>query len=104
MDQNKKNINAQDSPEWLALHGLIFPSNETELLSFNIAMGPVDASITGEEVDPYKIIARSRVADPQISPIQTPIIAMRPIRKVAQKLKGKDLPDPSGGNSEKDNK
>lgn len=60
MGQNKINITAENSASWLASCGYLFPSNEAELIRFNSLFGGVDSSITGKEVDPFKIIRESK--------------------------------------------
>lgn len=60
MSQSKENTIQDQSVEWLASCGFIFPSSEIELERFRVLHGPVDPAITGQEVDPFKII---RTAD-----------------------------------------
>ena len=59
MATNKTIITPENSAEWLASCGFLFPSNERELARFNILFGSMDPAITGNEVDPFKIINRS---------------------------------------------
>src|SRR5688500_18129910 len=59
MEQNKIVITAENSAEWLASCGYLFPSTEAELFRFNKLFGETDASITGREIDPFKIIRKS---------------------------------------------
>lgn len=56
MARNKLHITSENSAEWLASCGFIFPTNEIELARFNKLYGDLDPSITGKEVDPFKII------------------------------------------------
>ena len=56
MEQNSLQIRVDNSAEWLASTGFIFPTNENELERFNIIHGQIDPAITGLEVDPFKII------------------------------------------------
>ena len=59
MAQNKIQITAENSREWLASTGFIFPINQVELTRYNLLFGDADSGITGKEVDPFKIIKDS---------------------------------------------
>lgn len=59
MARNKINITSENAAEWLASCGFIFPTNEKELARYNMLYGEPDPSITGEQVDPFKIIRES---------------------------------------------
>lgn len=59
MTQTKFKITTENSAEWLASCGFLFPGNKEELDRFNQLLGPVDPSITGEEVDPFRILKES---------------------------------------------
>ena len=56
MAENKFKRTPDSSAEWLAYCGFIFPSTKKELTLFNEVMGEVDPLITGEEVDPFRIV------------------------------------------------
>jgi len=60
MAQSKTKITAENSSEWLASTGFIFPTNKVELTRFNLLFDEIDASISGNEVDPFKIIKESK--------------------------------------------
>lgn len=66
MAQNKKHITPENSAEWLASCGFIFPTNEIELVRFNKLYGEPDPAISGNEVDPFKIV---RSMEPVSKPI-----------------------------------
>ena len=56
MARNKLHITPENSAEWLASCGFLFPMNDIELERFNKLHGDIDPGITGNEVDPFKII------------------------------------------------
>jgi hypothetical protein len=56
MSQNKIHITSQNSAEWLASCGFMFPTTETELERFDQLYGNLDSSIIGDTVDPFRII------------------------------------------------
>ena len=62
MDENRLKITTENSAEWLASAGYIFPTNEQELKKFNTIHGEIDPAITGLEVDPFKIIKNNKIA------------------------------------------
>jgi hypothetical protein len=56
MAQNKKYITPENITEWLASTGFLFPRNEVELARFEKLFGNIDLGLTGNEIDPNKII------------------------------------------------
>jgi hypothetical protein len=56
MAQNKNIITSENITEWLCSTGFLFPRNELELSRFEKIYSEQDDSITGEEVDPERII------------------------------------------------
>lgn len=52
-------ITAENSREWLASTGFIFPTDKVELTRYNLLFGDIDDSITGNEVDPFRIIRQN---------------------------------------------
>ena len=56
MARNKLHITSENSAEWLASCGFLFPMSDVELARFNKLHGDIDPSITGDEVDPFKIL------------------------------------------------
>jgi hypothetical protein len=56
MAQNKKHITPENITEWLSSTGFLFPRNEVELERFEKLYGEDDFGLTGEEIDPDKII------------------------------------------------
>jgi len=56
MAQNKKHITPDNVTEWLSSTGFLFPRNEAELERFEKLYGDLDLGLTGEEIDPDKII------------------------------------------------
>jgi hypothetical protein len=56
MAQNKKHITPENITEWLASTGFLFPRNEVELERFEKLYGEEDFGLTGNEIDPDKII------------------------------------------------
>jgi len=56
MAKNKKHITSDNVTEWLSSTGFLFPRNEIELARFEKLFGKVDEDITGEEIDPTRII------------------------------------------------
>lgn len=59
MAQNKKHITPENVTEWLASTGFLFPRNEVELARFERLYDDVDFGLTGNEIDPDKIINNS---------------------------------------------
>ena len=59
MAQNKKHITPENITEWLASTGFLFPRNEVELERFEKLYGEDDFGLTGNEIDPDKIISGS---------------------------------------------
>ena len=66
MAQNKKHLTPENSAEWLASCGFIFPTNEIELIRFNKLYGVPDSTISGDEVDPVKIIRSQETPDKSV--------------------------------------
>jgi hypothetical protein len=58
---NKMIITPENSAEWLASCGFLFPTNERELTRFNKLYGNIDPTIAADEVDPFKIIKSSAI-------------------------------------------
>jgi hypothetical protein len=61
MEPNKLEImpfNPDNSYSWLASCGYIFPSTKVELLRFNSLYGEKDPNISGEQIDPHRIIKK----------------------------------------------
>lgn len=56
MTQNKKHITPENITEWLASTGYLFPRNEVELQRFEKLYEKNDFCLTGQEIDPEKII------------------------------------------------
>lgn len=56
MAQNKKHITPENITEWLCSTGFLFPRNEVELERFEKLYSEEDFGLTGEEIDPDKII------------------------------------------------
>ena len=56
MARNKIILMPENITEWLASCGFLFPRNEVELHRFNHLHGECDESVTGEEVDPFRIL------------------------------------------------
>ena len=56
MAQNKKHITPENITEWLASTGFLLPRNEVELQRFEKLYGDIDFCLTGQEIDPEKII------------------------------------------------
>jgi len=56
MAQNKKHITSENITEWLASTGFLFPRNEVEIQRFEKLYGDIDFGLTGQEIDPEKII------------------------------------------------
>ncbi len=58
MAQNKKHITPDNITEWLCSTGFLFPRNEVELARFEKIYGDTDYGLTGNEINPDKIINR----------------------------------------------
>ncbi len=56
MEPNKKHITPDNITEWLCSTGYLFPRNELELSRFEKLYGDLNEGITGNEVDPDRII------------------------------------------------
>lgn len=56
MAQNKKHITPENITEWLCSTGFLFPRNKVELERFEKLYSEEDFGLTGEEIDPDKII------------------------------------------------
>ena len=58
MELNNSNISedSNSTASWLASCGFLFPSSTTELSRFNILYGETDPKVSGQEIDPYRII------------------------------------------------
>ena len=56
MAQNKKHISPENITEWLSSTGFLFPRNDIELERFEKLYGDVDFGLSGNEIDPDKII------------------------------------------------
>ena len=85
MAQNKIHITSENSAEWLASCGFIFPTNEIELARFNKLHGEIDPNIKGNEVDPFKIIKGATTILKQ-NPLSIPHIPMSQYQMVARNL------------------
>lgn len=57
MAQNKKHITSENITEWLSSTGFLFPRNEIELERFEKLYGDIEFGLTGNEVDPDKILS-----------------------------------------------
>jgi hypothetical protein len=89
MAQNNLHITTKNSSEWLASCGFILPTSILELERFNQLHGDVESSITGIEVDPFRIIQRTAGVQKETSLI-IPAEELEQYRLVAKKLN--DLP------------
>lgn len=86
MARNKLHMTSENSAEWLASCGFIFPTNEIELARFNKLYANIDSTITGNEVDPFKIINGSKDVKNQ-KPFQAPLsIPMGQYQMVARNM------------------
>lgn len=56
MEQNKKHITPDNITEWLCSTGFLFPRNELELSRFEKLYGDIRETLSGNEVDPDRII------------------------------------------------
>jgi hypothetical protein len=56
MAQNKKIVTPENITEWLASTGFLLPRNEIELARFEKLYGDTNYGLTGNEIDPDKII------------------------------------------------
>lgn len=56
MEANKKHITSENISEWLCSTGYLFPRNEVELARFEKLFSDTDVGVTGQEIDPQKII------------------------------------------------
>lgn len=56
MAQNRKHITPENITEWLSSTGFLFPRNEVELERFEKLYSEDDFGLTGNEIDPDKII------------------------------------------------
>lgn len=56
MAQNKKHITPDNITEWLCSTGFLFPRNEVELARFEKIYGDTDYGLTGNEINPERII------------------------------------------------
>ncbi|MFM7855549.1 MAG: hypothetical protein ACKO96_27395 [Flammeovirgaceae bacterium] len=56
MAQNKRHITPENITEWLSSTGFLFPRNEVELERFEKLYSEEDYGLTGNEIDPDKII------------------------------------------------
>jgi hypothetical protein len=86
MEPNKTHITPENSAGWLASCGFIFPTNETELSRFNSLFGKIDQSISGEEVDPFRIMretARNEQDKRSVYPLDA---SSKKYRMVARRL------------------
>lgn len=117
MEEINNNITPENSAEWLASCGFIFPRTEKELACFDTLYGTVDPAypvegtspsnraVTGEAVDPFRIIRNTAAAEDQaaVIPLGKPktrnkLVATRlkPIPPhILQKLGKKDPGDPA---------
>lgn len=91
MGRNKIHITPENSAEWLASCGFLFPTNKKELERFNTLYGGIDSSITGNEVDPFKIIKDAKIAVEQMPIARKLDIPDSEYQMVARKLT--DLPE-----------
>ncbi len=78
-------ITPENSASWLASCGFIFPTNEAELARFDTLHGGISPLVTGEEVDPFKILRKS-AAEKKPAMVRT-IRRQQKSRLVAQQLK-----------------
>lgn len=90
MARNKIQITPDNSAEWLASCGFLFPTNETELARFDKLFGSIDPEITGDEVDPFKIVKGSSTVIVKKSVLKKMDIPTSHYQMVARKLN--DLP------------
>ena len=56
MEQNKDHLSSDNITEWLASTGFLFPRNEQELSRFEKLYSELDEGISGNEIDPERII------------------------------------------------
>jgi hypothetical protein len=102
MEENKNKFTPENSAEWLASCGFIFPRNEKELARFDLLYGGADLKMPVAAVDPFQIIRNSDLADKQAAVIplrqqksQNRLVAaqLKPLpAHIRQKL-GKNDPD-----------
>lgn len=85
MAENKNKITPENSAEWLASCGFIFPRNSKELARFDLLYGCVDPALAVEAVDPFRIIRH--VAETEKKTSVVPLPKRRSERLVAGRLK-----------------
>ena len=91
MAQDKKHITPENITEWLASTGFLLPRNEVELQRFEKLHGDIDFGLTGQEIDPEKIINNSFRENKIVKiPTDTNQNQISEYRMVARS--GKDLP------------
>ena len=71
MAHDKNHITPENIEEWLASTGYLFPRNVQELARFEKLFGEGDQKITGQEINPDKIISGG--------PETTKIVKMPPV-------------------------
>jgi hypothetical protein len=76
MSVPEENTIKDQAAEWLASCGFIFPTNEKELQRFHALHGKDNTSITGKEVDPFRIIERAKGAQRKVIHRVTPVKPM----------------------------
>lgn len=76
MPQQEENMIKDHAAEWLASCGFIFPTNEKELERFRLLNGTADGFINGKEVDPSRIIDRSKGSHKKVVHRVAPVSAM----------------------------
>ena len=84
--ESTNKFNDHTSADLLAACGFIFPQDELALARFNALYGDIDPDITGEEVNPLRIIKDTPVKQKKVHPIGR-ITGRRQNKLVASKLR-----------------
>jgi hypothetical protein len=82
MAKNKLNITSENAAEWLASCGFLFPRNETELSRFSKIHGEIDPTITGNEVDPFKILKEASSNTSQYTKQELTVISEFDVKQI----------------------
>ena len=111
MEVNNNKVTPENSAEWLASCGFIFPRSEKELARFDLLSGGVDPGVPAGVVDPFRIIRNTDLSDEKATVVplrkrktQLRLVAaqLRPLpahilRKVGKKdSDGPDMPESAG--------
>ena len=84
--ESTNKFNDHTSADLLAACGFIFPQDELALARFNALYGDIDPDITGEEVNPLRIIKNTPVKHKKVYSIGR-MTGRRQNRLVANKLR-----------------